>query len=139
MDVADNIYQVGAGIQIPPNSGPLLQRWGVLEHLKSKAVRPDSINFRRWANGAKIGYTDLRDFEENFGAPYYVCHRAHFHESLHTRAIDLGVEIRLDCRVTKYHASAGRVELADGSTVEGELIVAADGRYAAFYDRTALN
>jgi hypothetical protein len=121
--------QVGAGIQIPPNSGSLLRRWGVLQHLESKAVRPDSINFRRWANGATIGYTDLRQFEANFRAPYYVCHRAHLHEALHARAIELGVEVRLESKVARYCAAESRVELVGGSDVSGDLVVAADGKH----------
>jgi salicylate hydroxylase len=123
--------QVGAGIQIPPNSGSLLRRWGVLQRLESKAVKPDSINFRRWANGATIGYTDLRQFEANFRAPYYVCHRAHLHESLHARAIELGVEVRLESKVARYHGADSRVELVDGSDISGDLVVAADGKYSS--------
>lgn len=107
----------------------MLKRWGVLELFESKAVRPASINFRRWSNGAKIGYTDLREFEEGFGVPYYVCHRAHLHEALHARAVQLGVEIRLGCRALRYHASEGIVELVDNSRIQGDLVVAADGTF----------
>lgn len=36
--------EVGAGIQIPPNSGRLLRRWGVFEHLEKWVVKPEGIN-----------------------------------------------------------------------------------------------
>lgn len=125
--------QVGAGIQIPPNSGRLLHRWGVFEHLQKWAVAPDGINLRRWQNGQVIGYTGLGDaFISDFEVPYYVVHRAHFHEALHTQAKELGVKIELNKEVVKYDEAKGSVMLKDGSIVQGDLVVAADGKGALF-------
>lgn len=121
--------QVGAGIQIPPNSGRLLHRWGVFEHLQKHVVAPQSIHLRRWENGKIIGCTDLGDqFKSDFEVPYYVVHRAHLHEALHVRATELGVVIELSSKVAKYDERGGSVELVDGSVVRGDLIVAADGK-----------
>ncbi|KAH7067270.1 hypothetical protein BKA63DRAFT_570580 [Paraphoma chrysanthemicola] len=121
-------HSVGAGIQIPPNSGRLLRRWGVMQHLEKSVVRPQGINFRRWENGRIIGYTALGDsFRDNFEEPYYVVHRAHFHDALLKRALQLGVKVDLGCRVVQYSESIGSVLLADGATVSGDLVVAADG------------
>lgn len=123
------IGQVGAGIQVPPNSGKLLRRWGVMKHLDPWLARPGSINFRRWQNGAIIGYTDLGEsFQDDFQEPYTVVHRAHFHEALVKTAIDFGVEMRLGCKVVEYVANKGAVVLEGGQRVRGDLIVAADGR-----------
>jgi salicylate hydroxylase len=120
---------VGAGIQIPPNSGRLLKRWGVFEYLRKWTVKPEAINFRRWENGNIIGYTSLgKTFVEDFEVPYYVVHRAHFHEAMHQRALELGVAIRLNNRVVQYREQMGSVELANGSIVQGDLVVAVDGR-----------
>ena len=120
---------MGAGIQIPPNSGRLLKRWGVFEYLRKWTVKPEAINFRRWENGNIIGYTSLgKTFVEDFEVPYYVVHRAHFHEAMHQRALELGVAIRLNSRVVEYREQMGSVELANGSIVQGDLVVAVDGR-----------
>lgn len=119
--------QVGAGIQIPPNSARLLRRWGVFRYLEQSATRPDSIKFRRWENGDVIGLTALdSEFAENFGSPYHVVHRADFHKALHQRAIELGVQVRLNSRVVEYAGGSSAV-LQDGSVVDGDLVVAADG------------
>lgn len=119
---------MGAGIQIPPNSGRLLRRWGVLKDLEKWAVKPECINFRRWKDGSVIGHTALGGtFQDNFQVPYSVVHRAHFHESLVRRAVQLGVTIDLDCKVVQYKPPEGCVVLADGTVVEGDLVVAADG------------
>lgn len=120
---------VGAGIQIPPNSGRLLQRWNVLEHLQKYAVQPEGIHFRRWENGNIIGYTALgQTFQDDFEVPYYVVHRAHFHEALYQRAMQLGVSMTLGCRVMEYEESKGSVVLENGQRIRGDLIIATDGK-----------
>ncbi|KAJ4286513.1 hypothetical protein N0V90_013213 [Kalmusia sp. IMI 367209] len=122
-----NNHKVGAGIQIPPNSGRLLHRWGIFEHLQRSAVQPEAINFRRWEDGKVIGHTALGGaFEESYKVPYYVAHRAHFHEALHQRALQLGVFIELGCKVVKYNERQGSVELQNGGMRRGDLVVAAD-------------
>ncbi|KAK1763153.1 hypothetical protein QBC33DRAFT_459986 [Phialemonium atrogriseum] len=128
LEQAPALEEVGAGIQIPSNTSRLLWRWGVFEHLDELAVKPNCINFRRWENGAVIGHTKLEpDFQQNYGAPYYVAHRAHLHRALSERAASLGVAVRLNSRVTKYNAESASVTLSDGTVVRGDLVVAADG------------
>jgi salicylate hydroxylase len=81
-------------------------------------VEPDGITFRRWQDGDAIGFTKLvPDFRATYGAPYYVVHRAHFHEALHQLAQKLGVTIRLGARVTEYSEHDPSVTLSDGSVV----------------------
>lgn len=123
-----NPIQVGAGLQIPPNASRLLQKWGVERHFKSKVVEPGSISFRRWKSGEVIGHTRLvPQFLETYGAPYYVVHRADYLEALHTRVIELGVEVRAGCKVVDYDLDAPSVTLEDGSKHFADLVVAAEG------------
>ncbi|CAK7198347.1 hypothetical protein SEUCBS139899_001008 [Sporothrix eucalyptigena] len=125
---APKLGEIGAGIQIPPNSGRLLRRWGVMKHLQEQAVQPDGISFRRWATGEKIGFTDLTgDFVDVYEEPYYVVHRAHYHSALYERAKELGVKIRLNSRVCKYDPDKATITLTDGNVFQGDFIVAADG------------
>ena len=88
------------------------------------------MSFRRWENGEVIGYTKLvPDFRQHFNAPYYVVHRAHFHDALHKLAVDLGVEVLVGSRVTGYDADAPSVALEDGTIYSADLIVGADGQF----------
>ncbi|KFY25049.1 hypothetical protein V491_01919 [Pseudogymnoascus sp. VKM F-3775] len=120
--------EVGAGIQIPSNSARLLHSWGVGTFLEPHVVEPNGMTFRRWEDGTAIGYTKLvPDFRKNFKAPYYVVHRAHFHDALYQRALELGVEVRLASRVENYDLSSPSLTLSSGEVVSGDLIVAADG------------
>ncbi len=76
-----------------------------------------------------IGYTKLvPDFRDNFQAPYYVVHRAHFHAALHERALELGIEVRVNSKVVDYDLEAPSVGLENGQVLSADLVVAADGR-----------
>lgn len=106
-----------------------MHRWGLGPYLQPHVNKPGHISFRRWENGAVIGHTKLKpDFEAEFGAPYYVIHRAHFHDALHHRALDLGIEVKLNCRIESYDPAMPSITVSGGlETVTGDLIVAADG------------
>lgn len=127
---ANHLPQVGAGIQIPSNSTRLLSRLGLDPYLKEYVTEPGSISFRRWQSGNVIGLTRLiPNFREQFGAPYYVIHRANFHSALHKRALDLGVTVKVASRVVGYNIEGPSIVLGDGETVSADLVVAADGIY----------
>ena len=103
--------------------------------LKSSVVEPDGITFRRWLDGTAIGYTKLvPEFRENFGAPYYVIHRAHFHDALYRRAVELGVHVKVGSRVENYDLDAPSVSLVNGETLHADLIIAADGKHHVLFD-----
>lgn len=130
MQIAD-WKQVGAGIQIPPNSGKLLQRWGVIAELGDQAVQPDGISFRRWESGERIGFTDLTEpFVKACGAPYYVVHRAHLHSALLQTAKKLGVSIVLNARVKEHDTEEASITFENGERHSADLIVAADGMFS---------
>lgn len=121
-------WQVGAGIQIPSNSTRLLIKWGLEPFLASKIVKPGHIAFRRWEDGKTIGMTKLiPQFEREFDAPYYVVHRAHFHDAMYQLATQLGIEIKINSKVRDYDENAPSITLENGETHFADLIVASDG------------
>ncbi|KAJ5673977.1 hypothetical protein N7462_009416 [Penicillium macrosclerotiorum] len=125
---AQELGEVGAGIQIPSNSARLLSRLGLDPYLEKYVTEPETISFRRWESGKVIGLTKLMpNFRELFGAPYYVIHRANFHAALHQRALELGVTVKLASRVVNYDPQGPILTLEDGTFASADLIVAADG------------
>ncbi|KAK5075318.1 hypothetical protein LTR64_001523 [Lithohypha guttulata] len=125
---AERLGEVGAGIQMPPNSARLLLKWGLGEYLDERVVEPTCITFRRWQNGAELSRTALvPDHRQKFGAPYYVVHRAHFHDSLHQLALKLGAKVKIASRVIEYDPETPSITLANGEVHYADLIVAADG------------
>jgi hypothetical protein len=86
-----------------------------------------------------IGHTALgANYKSDFGVPYYVVHRAHYHDALHKVAVKLGVTIQLGARVIEYQEKKGTVVLEDGSVVAGDLVVAVDGMIRTAFTLTCL-
>lgn len=68
LEATPKIAEVGAGIQIPPNSSRILKSWGVYDELREYLVRPGNINIRRYENGEVIGLTPLHPFlDDTYG------------------------------------------------------------------------
>lgn len=126
---ADVNTQVGAGIQMPPNSNRILLNLGIGEFLQDKVVTPVSKRLRRWQDGTELSRTGLvPEHQQRFGAPYYVVHRAHFHDSLHKLALKYGVKVQIDSQIVAYDAEAPSITLRNGEVYSADLIVAADGK-----------
>ncbi|KAK4943999.1 hypothetical protein LTR10_016520 [Elasticomyces elasticus] len=125
---APELGEVGAGIQIPSNSTRLLIKWGLEPFLAGRIVKPHNIAFRRWENGKVIGLTKLiPQFERDFEAPYYVVHRAHFHDAMYRLAIELGVDIKINSKVHDFDESSPSITLENGESYSADLVIASDG------------
>lgn len=101
---------------------------GLESYLKPYVTEPESVLIRRWQDGKIIGRTQyIPDFSKEYGAPYFVIHRAHFHEAMYKLALELGVVVKLGSRVVSYNTNEASVVLDSGIEINGDLIVAADG------------
>jgi salicylate hydroxylase len=120
--------QVGAGIQIPPNSTRLLLDWGLEPFLRAHVVEPECIQLRRWKDSSVIGLTKLKpDFRIKYQAPYYLIHRAHFHSALYKLALHHGVKVKVNSKVIEYDEHVPSVTVQGGECFAADLVVAADG------------
>lgn len=123
------IGEVGAGIQVSPNSSRLLRRWGLGKHLDDVAVKPEAIAFRRYDTGERVGFTKWGEvMEKDYGSPYYHIHRADFHKLLYD-LVAPHVTIMLDSTVVGCNPgpASPSVTLKCGKVVKADLIVGADG------------
>jgi len=123
------IGEVGAGIQVSPNSSRLLRRWGLAKHLDDIAVKPEGIAFRRYDTGERVGFTKWGGLMgREYGAPYYHIHRADFHKLLYD-LVAPHVTILLGSTVTGCDPDpvSPSVTLASGRVIRADLIVGADG------------
>lgn len=104
--------------------------------MRKSSTVPKNLFWRRWKCGKVIANTKLNpQFEEWFGTPYYVTHRAHLHQVLHEKVVELGVDIKLATRIEKYEPDQTSIVLADGSVIEADLVIAADGELTFFSRR----
>ena len=145
LEGAPELGEIGAGIQIPPNSSRILKSYGVYDSIQKVVVWPRHINFRRYATGAVIGPTPLHpDMTEQYGFPcvdfhgliwietadsfrYWLIHRADYHDCLLKQAKMEGVKVQLNSFVERVDEAETAVILSDGRVLGADLIVGADG------------
>ncbi|TKX22890.1 FAD-binding domain-containing protein 22 [Elsinoe australis] len=127
LEQAPDFVEIGAGVQVPPNSSRELIRWGLKEQMEKIASRPSRINYRTWDTGVPQGFTDMAQMPKKYGAPYWQVFRPDYHTVLYEAALAKGVEVRKGQTVSKYNPSVPSVELESGEVVHSDLIVAADG------------
>jgi salicylate hydroxylase len=129
---ARELREIGAGLVVAPNTVRLLRRLGLHEGLADTAVRLEvGWEFRRWENGAVLFGQRLDDSATLYGEDTWVVHRADLlallrsavpAEDLHLGARAVGVE---------QDADGIRLQLADGTAVAADVVVAADGIHSA--------
>lgn len=128
--------EVGAGLQLSPNASRVLIGLGLGAALRRAADMPPRVAVRDLPSGRTLGAVQLgRPFQERFGAPYYVIHRA----DLQTLLLD-AVRARAGIRLMMGREATGLAETATGvsltlesghgarsETLDADLVVAADG------------
>lgn len=131
-EAANEIAEVGAGIQILPNSSRVLQSWGMKDMLEPYATKPSQVNMLGW-KGNVISSLDFTESASKYpGTFYWDFHRANLHKALLDRAADLGVKMKTKARVADVkiagdEAVTATVVLSGGEEFVTDLVVGADG------------
>ena len=123
LEQAPRIEAVGAGIQLSPNATRILHRFGLADDLARWAVEPERLAIRDHEGRPLVEAPLGRAAREAFGYPYYHAHRADLLDGLLRRQppgrLRLGAEV--------VAIDGGRLTLADGETVEADIVIGADG------------
>lgn len=123
--------EVGAGLQMSPNGARALQWLGAWESVEPSCVIPTEIHVRDGRSGRLLQRIRLgKPFEDRFGAPYRVCHRADLLAGLVAAARSRGtIELNTGVRVMAAAslADGAEITLDDGATRRGAAVIAADG------------
>src|SRR5258706_13595241 len=82
LEQAPEIKEVGAGIQLGPNSWRCLRELGVEPAAKRFAVFPQALVMMDAVTGEQVVSIPLGGFEARFKAPYALIHRADLFASL---------------------------------------------------------
>jgi salicylate hydroxylase len=120
--------EVGAGLQLGPNAVKIFRALGLEDALKARAFEPTNIVSLAWDDAHLRFREPLKAIATaRFGAPYLMVHRADVHrllcEQLPAHAIRLGAHCTKVSAVNREAAAT----FADGSTIEADVIVGADG------------
>lgn len=124
---SDELKEVGAGIQVAPNSTKVLRALGLEPQLKEAGYQPQSVVVRDWDDGRQLRRTPMDNAEAKYGAGYYLMHRA---DLLRILAQPVpGVTVELGTRVDAVSSADTQavVTLSDGRQIEFDLVVGCDG------------
>ncbi|KDB57783.1 FAD-dependent monooxygenase [Bordetella bronchiseptica] len=136
LEQAPRLEEVGAGVQLSPNGVAVLQHLGVHEALSKVAFEPRDLLYRDWQSGQVLMRNPLMPtIKEHFGAPYYHAHRADLLGVL-TERLD-PAKLRLGSRIVDIEQEARQVTatLADGTRIQGDILVGADGIHSLVRSR----
>ncbi len=128
LEAASKLSEIGAGIQIPPNSTRILEAYGLGDKLKEQVAWPRNIALRRYANDQQLGLTLLHPYLSNvYGYPYWLIHRADYQRILFDAAAALGAEVILDARIATVDQEKPSVTTTEGKEFVADVVVGADG------------
>lgn len=123
--------EVGAGIQIGPNAGRVLEAWGLKDALDGVACRPASLQVRDALTAKRLAVLNLGEaMVQRYGAAYRTIARADLHGLL-LRAVQAlpNVSLQLATAVAPIEHDALGVTLRTslGQILRTPLLVGADG------------
>ncbi|KAL2041259.1 hypothetical protein N7G274_006204 [Stereocaulon virgatum] len=128
LEQAPVLGEIGAGIQIPPNSSLILKHFGLLEKIESVSVRPSDFIIRSYRDGAILNKLNMVPYAENrYGVPYLHIHRADYHRILVSEAERLGVKVHLGSIVTGIDFDKAIIRMKGRPDFQADLILGADG------------
>ncbi|GAB1688969.1 3-hydroxybenzoate 6-monooxygenase [Krasilnikovia sp. M28-CT-15] len=131
LEARDSFTELGAGIQLGPNAFAAMDRIGVGDQVRERAVFIDELRFMDGTTDKQIASMPLTgEFRRRFGNPYAVVHRIDLYAPLleACRASD-AIELRTEAAVDGYEQTEDgvTVRLASGDSVTGAALVGADG------------
>ena len=131
VEQAAQFAEVGAGIQIGPNAGRVLEAWGLGPALDAVAARPQALQVRDALSAKVLGVLNLGEsMVRRYGAAYRTIARADLHGLL-LRAVQAlpHVSLQLSTAVAPVEHDALGVTLRTGlgQMLRTPLLVGADG------------
>lgn len=121
--------EIGAGLQLGPNAVRALRYLGAWDAVAPHCVAPAEIHVRDGLSGNILQRVRLgAEFENRFGAPYRVAHRADLQNSLLESARSKpSIKLQTNAEVTDVSLFESTLTLKSGKAFAGRAIIAADG------------
>jgi salicylate hydroxylase len=131
LEQADQIGEIGAGIQLGPNAFNALDWLSVGERARSRAVFTDSLTLMDAVDAKEIVRVETGEaYTKRFGNPYGVIHRADIHLSI-LEAVQRNplIKFRTSTRVQRIEQDANSVTVIDqrGERYTADALIGADG------------
>ncbi len=134
VEKAPEFGEIGAGLQLAPNAMAVLDRLGLTAELAKHAVFPNHLVWMDALSGTRITAVDLGDaFRRRYGHPYIVMHRGDLLAVLLEACRQekrITLEAGREVVAVEDLGEAARARFANGTCLEAELLVGADGLHS---------
>ena len=125
---SSKLEEVGAGLQVGPNGVKVIRALGLWDRFSKIAFQPVNQVSIQWDDASLRHRTPLREMaEREYGAPYTTLHRAHLHELLRNALPEGAINLGANCVGAASTERAAVARFADGSEVEADAVIGADG------------
>lgn len=133
---ASALGAVGAGLVVSPNAVRLIRRLGHFDAFVDKAVALNvGWEFRRWQDGEVLSAEQLTGrCEELYGERTYVAHRADLLDAVKAAVPSEWLRLGRRCVEVQPHDSGARLVFEDGSAVDADILIGADGVHSVVKD-----
>jgi salicylate hydroxylase len=125
LEAAPRFGEIGAGVTLSPNAMKGLDHIGVMEAVAAAGVEPTRQRIQHWQDDRVLVPMERASARAKYGAPYVTIHRADLHAELVRAATEAGVDLRTSAAAASTEGTT--VILADGTRVDGDVIIGADG------------
>ncbi|MGD9943503.1 MAG: FAD-dependent monooxygenase [Burkholderiaceae bacterium] len=128
---AEDLKEVGAGVQITPNGSRVLLCYGMEESIRAIGTPTAGKDTYLWNTGQKRPFMKLGEHSSShYGAPYLTFHRADVHGLLLAAVRALkpdAVQLGRRCESFEQEGSGVELRFADGSRARTSIMIGADG------------
>jgi salicylate hydroxylase len=133
LEQAPEFREVGAGIQLGPNTFKMFDRLGLTETVDAVAVYPGNLVMMDGITGEEVTRVPLGGMRERFGYPYAVIHRGDLLAAILSACLQSNlITLETSRKVAGYMDRGNKVVVAteDGAEYEGAAAVGCDGLWS---------
>ncbi len=136
-EAAPELKEIGAGVALGPNAMKALRSLDLEQPVRAVAWESENQLLRNWKSGRVISRTPRRGYlMSRFGATGCTVHRADLLDALAAALPTQIVSLGARCVSVSEDERAASARFADGTEIEADVIVGADGIHSAV--RTSL-
>ncbi len=127
--------EIGAGLNLSPNALKALRALGVEDEVLAVAARPPDQVIRSWRSGRVIARQRRGgDVARRFGAIFVSMHRADLLNVLARPLPESRIRLDAQCIGVETRGDVAAARFADGSEIEADIVIGADGLHSAVRD-----
>ncbi|MAL01473.1 MAG: salicylate hydroxylase [Alcaligenaceae bacterium] len=139
LEQADELSEIGAGIQLGPNAFRMFDALGITAEIEKSVVYPEHLVMMDGLTGDQVTSMKMgQAFIDRFGKPYGVIYRADLHRALVDACENNdNVTIHTGCKVAEYDDTGNSVKVTteDNRTFEGAALIGCDGLWSRIRSR----